>query len=65
MGESGGRGVQDGEHTYTHGWFMWMYGKNRHNIVISLHLNLKKKKKQRQIEKTVIYKPRREMSEWT
>ena len=24
---------QDGEHMYTHGWFMWMYGKNHHNIV--------------------------------
>ena len=27
-GEWGGRGVQDGEHMYTHGWFMSMYGKN-------------------------------------
>ena len=26
-GEGGGRGAQDGEHMYTHGWFMWMYGK--------------------------------------
>ena len=25
-GEGGGRGVQDGEHMYTHGWFMSMYG---------------------------------------
>ena len=25
--EGGGRGVQDGEHVYTHGGFMWMYGK--------------------------------------
>ena len=32
-GERGGTGVQDGEHMYTHGWFMWMYGKNHHNIV--------------------------------
>ena len=32
-GEGGGRGVQDGEHMYTHGWFMWMYGKSHHNIV--------------------------------
>ena len=30
-GEGGGRGVQDGEHMYTHGWFMSMYGKNHHN----------------------------------
>ena len=22
------RGGQDGEHMYTHGWFMWIYGKN-------------------------------------
>ena len=26
-GEGGGRGVQDGEHWYTHGRFMSMYGK--------------------------------------
>ena len=26
-GEGGGKGVQDGEHMYTHGWFMSMYGK--------------------------------------
>ena len=26
-GEGGGRGVQDGEHVYTHGGFMMMYGK--------------------------------------
>ena len=26
-GEGGGRGVQDGEHMYTHGGFMLMYGK--------------------------------------
>ena len=25
--EGGGRGVQDGEHMYTRGWFMLMYGK--------------------------------------
>ena len=24
---------QDREHMYTHGWFMWMYGINHHNIV--------------------------------
>ena len=24
---------QDGEHMYTHGWFMSMYGKNHYNIV--------------------------------
>ena len=27
FGEGGGRGVQDGEHMYTHGRFMLMYGK--------------------------------------
>ena len=32
-GEGDGRGVQDGEHMYTHGWFMSMYGKNHYNIV--------------------------------
>ena len=26
-GEGGGRGVQDGEHVYTRGGFMFMYGK--------------------------------------
>ena len=38
-GEGGGREGQDGKHMYTHGWFMSMYGKNHHNIVISLQLN--------------------------
>ena len=38
-GEGGGRGFQDGEHIYTHGWFMPMCGKNHYNIVISLQLN--------------------------
>ena len=28
-GEGGGRGVQDGEHTYTHGGFKSMYGKTK------------------------------------
>ena len=32
-GEGNGRGVHSGEHMYTHGWFMSMYGKNHHNIV--------------------------------
>ena len=31
--EGSGRGVQDGECMYTHGWFMSMYGKNHHNTV--------------------------------
>ena len=30
FGEGGGRGVQDGEHMYTHGGFMSMYGKTIH-----------------------------------
>ena len=33
VGEGSQRRVQDGEHMYTHGWFMWMYGKNHYNIV--------------------------------
>ena len=39
-GEGGGRGVQDGEHMYTHGWFMSMYGKEtlKYCKVISLQL---------------------------
>ena len=32
-GEGGGRGVQDGEHMYTRGGFMSMYGKKHYNIV--------------------------------
>ena len=31
--EEGGKGVQDGEHIYTHGWFMSMYGQTHYNIV--------------------------------
>ena len=38
-GEGGGRGVQDGEHMYTHGWFVWMYGKNHDNIIRQLASN--------------------------
>ena len=43
-GEEGGRGVQDGEHMYTHGWFMSMYGKNDYTTgkVISLQLKINK-----------------------
>ena len=29
----GGRGIQDGEHMYTRGWVMSVYGKNHHSIV--------------------------------
>ena len=32
-GERSGSGIQSGEHVYTYGWFMSMYGKNHHNIV--------------------------------
>ena len=32
-GEASGRGVHDGVHMYTHGWFMSMYGKTPHSIV--------------------------------
>ena len=45
MWQSGGRGVQDGEHMYTHGRFMSMYGKT--NTI----LQSKKKKKKRQSER--------------
>ena len=31
-GEGGGRGVQDGEHVYTRGGYMLMYGKT--NIIL-------------------------------
>ena len=40
-GERGGRGVQDGEHEYTRGRFMSMYGKTNTILkVISLQLNI-------------------------
>ena len=32
-GEGGGKGHQDGEHMYTHGWFISLYGKNHYNTV--------------------------------
>ena len=32
-GEGGRKEVWDGEHMYTHGWFMSVSGKNHHNIV--------------------------------
>ena len=34
-----GRGLWDGGHMYTRGWFMSMYGKNHHNIVKQLASN--------------------------
>ena len=37
-GKGGEGGVQDGEHMYTHGCFMSIYGKNHYNIVISLQI---------------------------
>ena len=33
----GGREAQDGEHMYTHGWLMWMYGKNHENKQTNKH----------------------------
>ena len=33
MGKEVGGGVQEGEHIYTHDWFMSMYGKNYYSIV--------------------------------
>ena len=38
-GEGGGRGIRDGGHMYTNGWFMSMYGKNHHNNVKYLDSN--------------------------
>ena len=32
-GEGGQKGGLDGEHMYTHDWFMSMYGENQYNIV--------------------------------
>ena len=37
--EGRGKGVQDGEHMYTHGLFMSMYGKNHYDIVKELASN--------------------------
>ena len=49
--EMGGRVRMGNTYMYTLGWFMWMFGKNHHNIVISFQLKktnklieLKKKK---------------------
>ena len=39
--EGGGKEAQDGEHMYTHGSFMSMYGKTHHNTVKELASNLK------------------------
>jgi len=44
-GEGGGRRVQDGEHVYTCGGFMLIYGKNQYNIV-KLKNKIKFKKNQ-------------------
>ena len=38
-GDGGGREGQDGDVMYIHGWFMWMYGKNHHNVVKLLASN--------------------------
>ena len=43
--EGGGRGVQDGEHMYTRGRFMSMYGKNQYSIVEQNKVKIKIKKK--------------------
>ena len=38
-----GEGCSKGRgHMYTYGWFMLMYGRNHHNIVIILQLKIKK-----------------------
>ena len=44
-GEEGGREGQDGGHMYTHGWFMWMYGKNHHNNQPPIKIYFLKKEK--------------------
>jgi len=41
-GEGGGRSVQDGEHVYTCGGFMLIYGKNQYHIVKLKNKILKK-----------------------
>ena len=45
-GEGGGRGIQDGEHMYTHGGFKSMYGKTniiKYNKLINFLKNLHSK----------------------
>ena len=44
--EGGGRGVQDGEHVYTHGGFMSMYGN-----IVKFKNKINKKKKGKKKEK--------------
>ena len=44
-GEGSGRGVQDGEHMYTHGGFMLMYGKINTIFKVKNNNNNKKIKK--------------------
>ena len=65
-GEGAGRGVQDGGHMCTPGWFTSMYSKNHCNIVISLQFKKRPSpirvvlgevglpKKQRQILQTIL-----------
>ena len=43
-GEGGGKRAQDGEHMYTCGRFILIYGKNQYNIVKLNKIKLKKKK---------------------
>ena len=38
-GDGGEKGFQDGEHMYTRGWFMSMYGESHYNIVKYLASN--------------------------
>ena len=56
-GEGGGRRVQDGEHTYTCGGFILIYGKNQYNIVkLKNKIKLKKKKtKKKKLNHCVVY----------
>ena len=49
--EGGGRRVQDGEHVYTRGGFMLMYGKTN---TILLSKSKKKKKKKKNISQVYI-----------
>ena len=55
-GEEGGKGVQDGEHVYTRGGFMLMYGKPiQYCKVISLQLNKFVLKKRTKKEKRLLW----------
>ena len=49
-GEGGGRRVQDGEHMYTYGGFILIFGKSN-TVMLSLKIKLNLKKKQKKTKR--------------